>query len=348
MKVGIHEAKTKLSKLRYELDSERTRKAGGGGTTPYDMKRAGIAQVVILGLTQSGKSSLLGAITNAKVEVGDHPYSTLIPVVGMMSYEDIQIGIVEAPALMEKAAEGKAWGSQVLGLARNSDGTLLLLDANQDPGGQLRILLNELETARIYPLKERPPRIEVDATEAGGIKVFCAKGFQGDLSRLPEIVAGEGVRNAVIRILEEATEEDVRRAVSDKVIYKPFLVVLNKLDLISPESLNGMAHRIGDRFKTICISAKTGENVEALKREIFNFLQIIRVYPRRPGQTQPDKPLILERGAKVSDAAAKIHTHFQRNFKFAKIWGPSAKYPGEKVGIDFTLRDRDLIELYIR
>jgi ribosome-interacting GTPase 1 len=340
--------KTKLSKLRYEFDSEKTRKAGGGGTTPYDIKRAGIAQVVFLGLTQCGKSSLLGAITNAKVEAGDHPYSTLTPVVGMMDYEDVQIGLVEAPALMEKAAEGKAWGPQVLGLARNSDGILLLLNAERNPEEQLNILLNELEAAGIYPLKGRPPRIEIDNTATGGIKIFCAKSFRGDPDRIPEIVAGEGVRNAVIRILEEATEEDVRRAVSEKVIYKPLLAVLNKSDLISQDSLNVIAHKIGGRFKTICISAKMGYNIEALKKAIFEFLQIIRVYPRRPGQTQPDKPLILKRGAKVSDAASKIHTHFQRNFKFAKIWGPSAKYPGEKIGIDFMLRDKDLIELYIR
>jgi len=340
--------KTKLSKLRYALESERTRKAVGTGKTPYDMKRAGVAQVVILGLTQSGKSSLLRAITNAKVAVGDHPYSTLQPVVGMMDYEDIQIGIVEAPALMEKAAEGRAWGPQVLGLARNSDGILLLLDANQDPEGQLRILLNELESVGIYPLKGALPRIEVDATEAGGIKVFCAKSFQGDLSRLPEVAAGEGVRNAVIRILEAATEEDVRRAVSERIIYKPFLAVLNKSDLIYPEGLDETVTNIGSKLKTISVSAKTGENIATLKREIFSFLQIIRVYPRRPGQTQPDKPLILKQDAKVSDAAAKIHTHFWRNFKFAKIWGPSAKYPREKIGIDFTLKDRDLIEIYIR
>ena len=140
----------------------------------------------------------------------------------------------------------------------------------------------------------------------------------------------------------------MRRAVSKRAIYKPFLVILNKSDLISPENLSEIIHRIRDGFKMVYISAKTGENVDALKREIFAFLQIMRVYPRRPGQSQPDKPIILNQGATVSEAAAKIHTHFQRNFKFAKIWGPSAKYPGEKVGLDSTLRDRDLIEFYLR
>jgi len=125
--------KSKLSKLREELETAKSRRAGVGGRTPYDIKKAGAAQVIILGLTQSGKSALLKALTNAKVEVGNRPYTTLKPVVGVMDYEDVQLGVVEAPALMEGASEGKAWGSQVLGLARNSDGIILLIGLDRDP-----------------------------------------------------------------------------------------------------------------------------------------------------------------------------------------------------------------------
>jgi len=345
MKLRAH-LRTKLAKLNDELEAEKNRKAGSAGRTPFDIKKTGAAQVVILGLTQSGKSEVLKALTNVKVEVGNRPYTTLRPVVGVMNYKDIQIGIVEAPALMEGASQGKAWTPQVFGLSRNSDGIMLLVSADKNPEAQLGILVNELELAGIYPGKGDSSRVEVEITATGGIKVFCLKNFQGQPNRIGEIAREAGIRNALVRILDETTEEDLRRAMLVNVVHKPFLVVLTKTDLVSAEDVECFKNRVGSRFKTVAISTKTGEGLEDLREEVFGFLDIIRVYPRRPGRLEPDRPVVLRKGAKVANLAAQIHTELQRNFKFAKIWGSSAKYPGEKVGIDFELGDGDVVEVY--
>lgn len=349
MKLRAH-FRTKLAKLRDEQEEIRQRRrALTGGRTPYDIKREGAAQVTILGLTQSGKSELLKAVTNAKVEVGSHPYTTSEPVVGMMDYEDIQIQIVEAPALMEGAAKGRAWGSSVLGLARNSDGVILLVDGGNDPGGQLNLLVNELEAAGIYPENERTSRIEIKKTGGGGVKVFSAGGYVGDLDRIPEILQESGITNALVKIWGVADEEDLRKAVVERTVYKPMMMVVNKIDLIqSAETSEGFVEKAHDRFEVVGVSARTGKGVEELKRRIFGFLGLMRIYTRRPGQSELDKPFILRRGSKIIDLAGGIHGDFKKRFRFAKIWGPSAKFPGERVGIDIELRDKDIVEIYVR
>jgi len=50
----------------------------------------------------------------------------------------------------------------------------------------------------------------------------------------------------------------------------------------------------------------------------------------------------------VAEVARQIHSDLFRNFKYAKIWGVSAKYNGEKVGIDHMLMDRDIVEIHTR
>ncbi|MDD1764464.1 MAG: 50S ribosome-binding GTPase, partial [Candidatus Methanomethyliaceae archaeon] len=80
----------RLAQLKDELEDQKKRRAVGGGGGGFSFKKEGAAQVVILGMTGSGKSSLLMKVTNAKSEVADHPFTTKQPVPGMMSFEDIQ------------------------------------------------------------------------------------------------------------------------------------------------------------------------------------------------------------------------------------------------------------------
>ncbi|HDI46640.1 MAG TPA: GTP-binding protein, partial [Candidatus Methanomethylia archaeon] len=122
----LRHLKRRLADLRRELEEQKKRRVGGG--VGFAIKKEGAAQVVILGMPNSGKSTLLAALTAAKPEIADYPCTTTMPVPGMMPYEDIQIQLVEAPALMEGASEGVAWGLQVLSLARNADGLIILLD----------------------------------------------------------------------------------------------------------------------------------------------------------------------------------------------------------------------------
>jgi hypothetical protein len=99
----------------------------------------------------------------------------------------------------------------------------------------------------------------------------------------------------------------------------------------------------------IKISALMGEGIEELKKAIWGRLEFMRIYLKRIGKA-PDmeKPLIMKRGASIYDAAERIHREFARNLDHARIWGPSARFDGQKVGIKHVLRDQDVVELHMK
>ena len=126
------QTKHKLAVLKREIEEQKVKKAARKGGRSFFIEKEGAAQIALLGLTGSGKSRLLGAITNAEAEVAHYSFTTKYPIPGMLTFEDIQLQLVEAPALMEGAARGVAWGSQVLALARNADALALIIDLSRD------------------------------------------------------------------------------------------------------------------------------------------------------------------------------------------------------------------------
>ncbi|UCH03330.1 MAG: 50S ribosome-binding GTPase, partial [Candidatus Bathyarchaeota archaeon] len=108
--------KTKLSKLRMEAEIQKSGKTASSFRGKFAIKKEGAAQIIILGVTSSGKSSLLTALTNAKPKILNQPMTTTMPIPGMMVVDDVQIQLVEAPALFQRASEGVGWGSKVLSL----------------------------------------------------------------------------------------------------------------------------------------------------------------------------------------------------------------------------------------
>src|SRR4030043_862875 len=107
------QVKKQMAILRRELEEKKRKKAGRSGPKLFPGKE-GAAQKAIIGPTNVGRSSLLAAVTNAKVEVSPNHYTTTTPTPGILDYQDIQFQMVEAPALMEGSADGRAWGLQTL------------------------------------------------------------------------------------------------------------------------------------------------------------------------------------------------------------------------------------------
>jgi len=95
--------KRRLSKLRKDHQKE---KSSGGPKRPfYYIEKEGIGRVVVSGPANSGKSSLLGCLTNADPEIADYPFTTRAPQPGMMQYEDVQIQLVDMPPLAREVFE---------------------------------------------------------------------------------------------------------------------------------------------------------------------------------------------------------------------------------------------------
>src|SRR3989344_438381 len=78
------EIKTKISKLKEKVEKERAKKAGGFSIS---VKKEGAAQVVLVGLTNSGKSTILNKLTGAKVEIAEYPFTTKEHIFGVLDYK---------------------------------------------------------------------------------------------------------------------------------------------------------------------------------------------------------------------------------------------------------------------
>jgi len=116
--------KRRISKLQDE-----SQKAHKSGRRPYAfaVEREGAAQMALVGPPNSGKSSILRALTRAEPEVAPYPFTTRMPLPGMMQYEDIQIQLVDLPAVSETGWE--QWASQIV---RGADAVLVVLDLSSD------------------------------------------------------------------------------------------------------------------------------------------------------------------------------------------------------------------------
>jgi hypothetical protein len=84
-----------------------------------------------------------------------------------------------------------------------------------------------------------------------------------------------------------------------------------------------------------------------LKQKIWNMLGLIRIYTKEPGKNPEKKALVLKTNSTVKDAARNVHKDFLKFFKFARVWGKSAKHSGEKVGLEHILKDGDILEIHI-
>ena len=119
----------RLAKLKAAANAK---KRPGRQESVYRIDKEGAGQVVLVGAPNVGKSALLAALTNAKPEVSESPFSTWEPTPGMMPLGSIQIQLIDTPPLNRDFVE-----PQLLDLIRRSDLLLLVVDLQTDPLGQL-------------------------------------------------------------------------------------------------------------------------------------------------------------------------------------------------------------------
>jgi len=144
--------KRRLSKLR----EAGQRKTKTGRTDPFWVEKQGAGQVVLLGFPNTGKSSLVAALTRARPKVADYPFTTTLPLAGMMPYEDIYIQLVDTPPLTEELVpEG------LTGTLRNADALLIVVDAGSDS------CLEQLQACHTFLDKKKIIREKVAAGTRG-------------------------------------------------------------------------------------------------------------------------------------------------------------------------------------
>jgi small GTP-binding protein len=339
-----------MATMRKEMEQKKQKRAGKGGPK-FFIEKEGAAQIALLGLTNVGKSSLLSALTNAKIEVSSNPYTTREPVPSIMNYEDVQFQIVEAPALMEGSADGRAWGLQTLALARNADGLVLMVDLSKNPVQQLSLVLSELEKARILVSKPKG-RVDIERRYMGAGMRLILTGRLVDctLKEVEELLRSYRITDAVVKISGEVTLDVVEDAIFESTTYRPAVVIANKIDVKGAEAnLERLETYVDKRIPVIAVSCEKRFGLDKLGETLFKTLGIMRVYTKEPSaRSFSKKPFTLKKGATLHDLAKSIHSDFERNFAFAKVWSKRLAFSPQKVGLGFVLEDGDVVEIHVK
>lgn len=105
-----------------------------------------LADVGLVGLPNAGKSTFINAVTNTKAKVGDYPFTTIRPQLGVVEHRGKEFVIADIPGLIEGAAEGAGIGDRFLGHIERCRVLLHLIDGHgEDPAEAYRIVQGELE-----------------------------------------------------------------------------------------------------------------------------------------------------------------------------------------------------------
>lgn len=102
-----------------------------------------------------------------------------------------------------------------------------------------------------------------------------------------------------------------------------------------------------DELKDVNVP-KIDYNEDSVKDDIWENLNLIKVYTKEPRKEKSDTAVALEEGSDIEDLASEIHKRFKENFKFARIWGDSADFPRQEVGLSHELEDDDIVEFHTK
>jgi ribosome-interacting GTPase 1 len=322
------ELKQRLSKLRANIERQNQQKGKGANIT---VKKEGSAQVALVSLTNAGKSLLLSKLTNAKPEVSEHEYTTKKIELGIMDCGGVRIQLIEIPSLHRDSAY-KGLGPTHFSIIRNTDLIVIVLDLTKDTDEQRRTIEEEFEKAQIMLNREEPPII-IKRVASGGITFTGKEYLQADINDAMNLLREKGVHNAEIEIYDNATIEEFEEALNESITYKMAVYAYNKADLAK--------HKEG-------VSAKTGEGLDRLKEQIWQKLGLIKIFTKTPGKKKDWPPVALDSGSTIRDLAEFVHKDFIKKFKFARIWGKSARFPGQTQGLNHELMDDDVVELHLK
>jgi len=335
--VGLLRAKIARLKQEQEEKAGRSSKSTGG----YSVRRSGDSTVSIIGLPSVGKSTLLNNLTGADSKIGAFDFTTLDVVPGMMTYKGAKIQILDLPGIIKGAASGKGFGKKVLSVARTSNLVIMVVDVfKPDQTGLLR---NELAQIGIR-LDQKPPNITVDKKGSGGIQITNLVPESISNSLIGGILRINKIHHARVFIPEPITTEQFIDVILGNRVYVNSVTILNKVDLVDKKTLDDIKSKIRTNF--IPISADKDKNLENLKDAIYQQLDLIRIYLRpKGGEADYEEPLIVPRDSSIFEICAKIHRDVQKNFRYAYVWGNSAKFKGQKVGKKHIVEDEDVVTL---
>ncbi len=347
--------KSRLAKMKRELDNRKQKqKITQKIISPFSIKKEGI-QVILISSFQTpgvGKTSLLNLLTGAAEEkIGKF---TALPEIGIYQYQKIRFQIVDMPSIMEGASDGIGNGKEILSQLRAADLLCFCIDLSRNIEEQMNLLLNELSRADIR-INISPPPLIIEKTGAHKIQVLYltkeAQGIEGldELTEeIKEIVYENGIRNGIVKIYGEITLDNVIDVLTPSVVYKKVIILGTKGDLSYTQDIfEKLKSKYSDRFPLILGTSYQKENFPRDFGDIIlKFLKKIRIYTMSNGIIA-EQPLIMDEITTVKEVALKVHRSFYDSFDHAIIIREGERQKRKKVGLDYILKDMDIVEIHL-
>jgi uncharacterized protein len=339
----IGKLKAKLARLKDEQETRRLK--GGGGGPSYAVKKSGNATAGLVGFPSVGKSTLLNHITDADSAVAAYDFTTLDVIPGLLEHRGAKIQILDMPGLIRGASKGRGRGKEVLSVARGCDLILLMIDVFET---HVDVLEEELRSAGIR-LNERPADVTLTKANRGGLRVnVTVKLTKLDEELIADICREWGYLNGTIVVRQDISEDQLIDMLAGNRVYVQALVAVNKIDLVSSEYVKALQTKLPG-WKLVPISAEKGVGLTRLKDEIYETLRFMRIFLKPQGkEADLADPLIVKAGSDVGMVCDAIHRDWRKRFRYANVWGPSAQFPGQKVGFDHPLQDSDILTIVLR
>jgi GTP-binding protein len=171
-----------------------------------------LADVGLIGLPNAGKSTFLNSVSNASAKVGDYPFTTLRPQLGVVRHKGREFVLADIPGLIEGAAEGAGIGDRFLGHVERTRLLLHLVDAcADDPAAAWQVVRDELASygAELDLKPEVVALTKSDMVEAKRLKKV-AKALEAESGSPAYPVSaplGEGIEPLLDEIVRSLGEE---------------------------------------------------------------------------------------------------------------------------------------------
>lgn len=334
--------KSQIAKLREKIEKKQAGKGGGEG---WFVKKTGDSTVILVGFPSVGKSTLLNVLCGTESKTAAYEFTTLTCIPGTLNYRNAKIQVLDVPGIIEGAASGRGRGKEVLAMARNANLVLFVVDALHP--NHLPLLQKEVFDVGIRPTL-RKPDVKIVRKIKGGISIHSTvKLTKVSVETLIAILKEFKWVNADVVIREDIDIDQFIDCIEGNRSYVPQLVCISKADLLDPIQKKHIAEQIPS---CIFVSAEKKQGIDELKEAIFENLNFIRVYLKEINKKPDlDEPMILTKPATLRAVCEHIHRDFTKKFKYARIWGPSAKFEGQTFrNLDKELSDTDVVEIHIR
>jgi small GTP-binding protein len=334
--------KAKIAQLREK--GEKQSKSSGGAGEGYQVRKTGDGTVILLGFPSTGKSTLLNTLCGTESEVAAYAFTTLTCIPGMLNYKHAKIQILDVPGIVRGASTGRGRGKEVLAVMRNADMCMFVVDVLRPQ--ELEVIRHEAENVGIR-FNTRRPDVKIKRTARDGIKIAkTVKMTKLDDETIKAVLKEFRINNADVLIREDITVDQFIDCIEDNKKYMPAIAVFNKMDLVAPERLEAIRN---EYHPDIFISAQKKEHIGELRELIYTKLDLMSIFMKEPGkEADMDVPMIMFRNATIRDVCEKLHKDFVAKFKFARVWGKSAKFGGQKLSLNHHLKDGDVIEIHLK